>query len=212
MGLHLYFLRHGETVFSKSGNYSGSLDPELTAQGQQMAADFAQAYQALPWTAVFCSPMRRTMATATPLAQAVGLELQLRDGLKEIHYGVWEGQTPAWVKQNHLEDYIHWMTEPAWNAPTGGETAVQIANRAMAVIAEIEANYTEGNVLVVSHKATLRIILCSLLGIDLGRFRDRISILVASVSLVRFTQYGPRLELMGDRSHLNPELRALAGT
>jgi probable phosphoglycerate mutase len=82
----------------------------------------------------------------------------------------------------------------------------------MPVIAEIEAKYPEGHVLVVSHKATLRIILCSLLGIDLGRYRDRINVLVASVSLVRFTQYGPLLELMGDRSHLSPELRARRGT
>ncbi|MEN9216899.1 MAG: histidine phosphatase family protein [Gloeomargarita sp. HHBFW_bins_162] len=212
MGLHLYFLRHGETTFSKTGGYCGTLDPELTPVGQQMAAEFAQSYCHLPWTAIFCSPMRRTIATAQPLAEKVGLELHLRDGLKELDYGVWEGQTPEWVKTHHLDDYIHWMTEPAWNAPTGGETAVQIANRAMAVIAEIEAKYTEGNVLVVSHKATLRIILCSLLGIDLGRYRDRINVLVASVSLVRFTQYGPLLELMGDRSHLNPELRALPGT
>lgn len=212
MGLHLYFLRHGETTFSKTGGYCGHLDPELTPEGQQMAAEFAHAYQHLPWTAVFCSPMRRTQATAHPLAQAAGLELQLRDGLKESHFGVWEGQTPEWVKTHHLDDYIHWMTEPAWNAPTGGETAVQVANRAMPIIAEIEAQYTEGNVLVVSHKATLRIILCSLLGIDLGRYRDRLNVLVASVSLVRFTQYGPLLQLMGDRSHLNPDLRALPGT
>jgi broad specificity phosphatase PhoE len=212
MGLHLYFLRHGETTFSQTGGYCGHLDPELTAEGQQMAVEFAQAYQHLPWQAVFASPMRRAVATAEPLANAVGLSLQLRDGLKEGYYGVWEGQTPEWVKQHHLEDYIRWMTEPAWNSPTGGETAVQIATRAMAVMAEIEANYTEGPVLVVSHKATLRIILCSLLGIDLGRYRDRINVLVASVSLVRFTQYGPLLEFMGDRNHLNPELRSRPGT
>jgi len=212
MGLHLYLLRHGETTFSKTGGYCGALDPELTPEGQQMAVEFAQAYQHVPWTAIFSSPMQRAVATAEPLAQAVGLSVQLRDGLKEGHYGAWEGQTPEWVKQHYLEDYIHWMTEPAWNSPTGGETAVQIASRAMPVIAEIEAKYPEGHVLVVSHKATLRIILCSLLGIDLGRYRDRINVLVASVSLVRFTQYGPLLELMGDRSHLSPELRARRGT
>ncbi|WP_448379664.1 histidine phosphatase family protein [Gloeomargarita sp.] len=212
MALHLYLLRHGETTFSQTGGYCGHLDPELTPEGQQMAMEFAQAYRHLPWQAVFTSPMRRAVATAEPLAQAVGLPVQVRDGLKEGYYGLWEGQTPEWVKQHYLEDYIRWMTEPAWNSPTGGETAVQIATRAMAVIAEIEANYTEGPVLVVSHKATLRIILCSLLGIDLGRYRDRINVLVASVSLVRFTQYGPLLELMGDRSHLSPALRARPGT
>ncbi|MEN9249016.1 MAG: histidine phosphatase family protein [Gloeomargarita sp. GXS_bins_116] len=213
MGLHLYLLRHGETTFSQTGSYCGQLDPDLTPAGQQMAVEFAQAYRQVPWRAIFSSPLRRTVATAKPLAEAVGLGIELRDGLREAHYGAWEGQTPDWVKAHYLEDYIRWMTDPAWNAPTGGgETAVQVANRALPVIAEIEATYPEGHVLVVSHKATLRIILCSLLGIDLGRYRDRINVLVASVSVIRFTQYGPLLERMGDRSHLSPELRSLPGT
>ncbi len=51
--------------------------------------------------------------------------------------------------------------------------AVQIASRASLVIAEIQEKYKDGNVVVVSHQATIRIILCSLLGIDLGRYCDR---------------------------------------
>lgn len=211
MSLKLYLLRHGETTFSQAGGYCGSLDPELTSDGLAMAKDFAAAYQDFPWTAIYASPMTRTQATAAPLAAATGLTVNLRDGLKEIAYGEWEGQTPEWVQEHDLKAYMRWLTEPAWNAPTGGETAVQIASRANLVIAEIEAQHPDGSVLVVSHKATLRIILCSLLGIDLGRFRDRIAMPVASVSCVRFGSHGPLLELLGDRSHLRPELRNRAG-
>jgi probable phosphoglycerate mutase len=89
---------------------------------------------------------------------------------------------------------------------------VQIASRASLVISEIEEKYTTGNVLVVSHKATIRIILCSLLGIDLGRYRDRINALAASVSIVKFDVHGPLLEVLGDRYHLNEDLRSLPGT
>ena len=99
--------------------------------------------------------MKRTIATAKPLCDAVGIDMQLREGLKEIRYGEWEDKTADFVKQHYEEDYIRWMTEPAWNPPTGGETAVQIASRASLVIAEIEEKYTNGNVLVVSHKATI---------------------------------------------------------
>jgi probable phosphoglycerate mutase len=80
------------------------------------------------------------------------------------------------------------------------------------VIAEIQAKYSTGNILVVSHKATLRIILCSLLGIDLGRYRDRVGFLAASLSIVKLDQHGPLLEVLGDRSHLNERLRARTGT
>ncbi|MDA0268692.1 MAG: histidine phosphatase family protein [Cyanobacteria bacterium] len=212
MSLNLYLLRHGETTHSQTGGYCGALDPELTPAGLQMAQAFADAYQDLPWTAVFASPMKRTIATAQPLCNATGITPQLRDGLKELHYGEWEDRTPANVQQCYPDDYGQWLTEPAWNPPTGGETAVQVASRASLAIAEIEEICTEGNVLVVSHKATIRIILCSLLGIDLGRYRDRIEMPVAAVSLVEFGRYGPLLKRMGDRAHLPEALRNRAGS
>lgn len=177
-----------------------------------MAEAFAAAYRQLPWTAAFVSPMRRTIQTAKPLCAAVGLDMQLREGLKEIQYGQWEGKTAESVRQEYGDDYIRWLTEPAWNPPTGGETAVEIASRAALVVAEIQQQCQAGNVLVVSHKATIRIILCSLLGIDLGRYRDRIDMPVASVSVVKFDVHGPLLECLGDRHHLPATLRNRPGT
>ena len=159
MSLKLYLLRHGETTYSRTGGYCGALDPELTSIGVQMAKAFADAYCTIPWSAVFVSPMKRTIATAKPLCDAVGIEMQLRDGLKEIKYGEWEGQTVEFVKQNYSTEYVHWLTEPAWNCATGGETAVEVASRASLVVAEIQQKYPSGNVLVVSHKATIRLIL-----------------------------------------------------
>jgi probable phosphoglycerate mutase len=212
MSLNLYLIRHGETTYSRSGGYCGELDPELTSEGIQMAKAFADAYYKLPWQAVYVSPMKRTIATAKLLCDRVGIEMQLRDGLKEIRYGEWEGQTAEYVQQHYPEDYVNWLTEPAWNAPKGGETAVQIASRASLVIAEIEEKYKDGNVLVVSHKATIRIILCSLLGVDLGRYRDRIDMPAASISIVRFDKYGPMLKQLGDRSYMDEDLRSLPGT
>ncbi|MEG4211105.1 histidine phosphatase family protein [Microcoleus sp. S13_B4] len=213
MSLKIYFVRHGETTYSKAGSFCGHIDPELTPEGSQMAEQFGAAYAKLLWNAVYVSPMKRTIATAKPLCDAVGIEMQLRDGLKEIKYGEWEGKTVEEVKKDYEEDYINWLTEPAWNAPTnGGETSVEIASRSSLVIAEIQEKYKSGNVLVVSHKATIRIILCSLLGIDLGRYRYRIGALAASVSIVKFDVRGPLLEVLGDRSYMDETLRNLPGT
>lgn len=212
MPLDLYLLRHGETVASQTGGYCGDLDLPLTPAGEAMAVAFAERYQSLPWQAVFVSPLQRAIATARPLCQATGLAMQERSGLREIQYGQWEGQTTDQVKTHFAEDYVRWLTEPAWNPPTGGETSVQIASRAALVLAEIEQTYSSGNVLVVSHKATLRIMLCSLLGIDLGRYRDRLELPVASLSLVRFDVHGPLLVKHGDRSHLPAALANRQGT
>jgi broad specificity phosphatase PhoE len=212
LSLKLYFLRHGETMYSETGAYCGELDAELTTEGHQMAEAFAEGYRSMPWTAAYVSPMKRTIATAKPLCDAVGLEMQLRDGLKEIRYGKWEDKTVDFVKQHHWDDYIRWLAEPAWNPPTGGETSVEISSRASIVIAEIQAKYVTGNVLVVSHKATIRILLCELLGIDLGRYRDRIDMPAGAVTIIKFDIHGPMLQALGDRSYMSEDLRSRAGT
>ena len=212
MSLKLYLLRHGETAYSKTGGYCGELDAALTSEGVQMAQEFAEAYRSLPWKAVFVSPMKRTVATAKPLCDALSIAMQLRDGLKEIRYGKWEDQTVEDVKQHYLDDYLRWLAEPAWNPPTGGETAVEISSRSALVIREIQERYADGNVLIVSHKATIRIILCSLLGIDLGRYRDRLDAPAGSICVVKFDVHGPLLQVVGERSYMDQHLRSLPGT
>ncbi|NJO93788.1 MAG: histidine phosphatase family protein [Hydrococcus sp. RM1_1_31] len=212
MSLKLYFLRHGETESSRTGTYCGSLDVDLTIEGYQMAEDFATAYKTFNWTAVFASPMHRTIVTAKPLCDAIGIDIQLRNGLKEIAYGKWEGKTPEEVNRDFHDEYVSWLADPGWNAPTGGEKGVDIARRSSQVIEEIEQSCYSGNVLVVSHKATIRIMMCELLGIDIGRFRDRIGMPVASVSIVELAERGPLLQIMGDRCHLRKELRDRVGS
>lgn len=213
MSLTLYFLRHGQTVLSREDNFCGSgLDPELTAEGLEMAQAFTSVYRAKPWRAIYSSSLRRSIATAQPLCDALGMPPQVRTDLNEIGYGKWEGQTKAKVEREYHDDYVSWLADPAWHAPTGGELAITVARRSLQVIDEIKQQFTDGDVLVVSHKATIRIILCSLLGMDVGRFRYRLGCPVSSVNVVEFSLEGPLLHSLADRSHLSESLRALPGT
>jgi broad specificity phosphatase PhoE len=213
VSLKLYLLRHGQTAFSRDNAFCGAgLNPDLTAEGQAMAECFAKAYQTITWSAVYVSPLRRTIATATPLCECVGAKMDLRDDLMEIRYGKWEGKSIPEVNKEFHDDYVRWSADPAWNGPTEGEPSVVIARRALSVVEEIRNRFDNGNVLIVSHKATIRIILCSLLGIDVGRFRYRLACPTASVSLIEFTHEGPLLHTLADRAHLDPHLRSSIGT
>jgi probable phosphoglycerate mutase len=213
MTLTLYFLRHGQTPMSRKDVFCGSgLNPELTPEGTEMAKAFANAYRSKSWNAIYSSSLLRTIATARPLCEALGLEVEVRDDLKEIGYGEWEGKTKEAVDVEYHDDYLQWLADPAWNAPTGGELAVAIERRALRVIEEIKGRFSTGNVLLVSHKATIRILLCGLLGIDVGRFRYRLSCPVGSVSIVEFGESGPLMKVLADRSHLSEHLRGLPGT
>src|ERR1700687_1825283 len=121
------------------------------------------------------------------------MRLEARDERQEMAYGKWEGLSKEAVAQKYKDDYVDWLADPARNAPTGGDLATAVAARGLRVISEIRERFVEGNVLVVSHKATIRILLCSLLGIDLGRFRYRLACPVGSISMVEFTPEGPLL-------------------
>lgn len=213
MTLHLHLLRHGQTELSRADSFCGSgLDPELTPEGLQMAQAFASTYHSKSWRAVYSSSLRRSITTAQPLCEALGIASQVRADLNEIGYGKWEGQTRATVDRDFHDDYVSWLADPAWHAPTGGELAVAVAARSLRVIDEIKQEFSEGNILIVSHKATIRIVLCSLLGIDVGRFRYRLACPVGSLSVVEFSSAGPLMHSLADRSHLNESLRALPGT
>jgi len=213
MSLTLYFLRHGQTALSRDDVFCGSgLDPELTSEGLEMAHAFARAYSKAEWHAVYSSVLRRSITTAQPLCDALGINPQVRPELNEIAYGRWEGLTKEQVSKEFQDDYTNWLADPGRHAPTDGEPAVLVAQRGLQVIEQIQNQVSSGNVLIVSHKATLRIILCSLLGIDVGLFRYRLACPVGSVSIVEFTSTGPMLKALADRSHLTEELRSLRGT
>lgn len=211
--LRIHFLRHGQTAQSKANMFCGSgLNPDLTPDGLEMAECVARAHAKTPFKTIYSSPLIRTVSTAKTVAASHRLEPKLIDDLREIGYGDWEGKTADAVNQEFHDDYIRWMADPAWCPPTNGETATAIAARGIRVVDQIRHEVSCGEVLVVSHKATIRIILCSLLGIDVGRFRFRLDCPVCSVSVVDFTAQGPWLRILADRSHLTQRLRDLPGT
>ena len=213
MSLNLTFLRHGQTGSSRDNVFCGSgLNPDLTPEGAQMARQFADFYGDLSWQAIYASSLARAQQTAQPISEKTGLEIQTRDGLREIAYGAWEGQTVAQVDAQYHDEHIKWTADPAWNAPTNGETAIVIARRGLQVVEEIREKYGDGNVLIVSHKATIRIILCALLGIDVGRYRFRLACPVGSISAVDFDEHGPLMKTLANREHLDKRLRELPGT
>lgn len=212
--LRLHLLRHGQTNASRGNLFCGRrLDPPLTDEGLAMAASFATAYRDRRWAGIYSSPLGRAVTTAQPLADAVGLPIQTRDGFAEIDYGAWDGLTDREVADRFPLEYARWSADPAWNPPPGGETAVALAQRVTRELEAIErAHHDGGNVLIVAHKATIRVAICTLLGVDVGRFRYRFDCPACSVTIIEFREHGPFACAIADRSHLDARQRALEGT
>jgi alpha-ribazole phosphatase len=210
--LELYFIRHGQTELSRENRFCGSIDPPLSELGVRMAEAFGQAYAHHAWAAVYSSPMLRTKRTAEALTSRVTIPTTFDDGLREVAYGEWEGLRHEDVKERWPEAYEHWARDPASRGTPGGETAFQVAARAVPVIERIREKHEHGRVLVVSHKATIRILACSLLGLDVRLFRDRIAQPVAAITRFNIGERGPLLVQLGDVAHLPPDLREAEGT
>ncbi|MEO7521202.1 MAG: histidine phosphatase family protein [Gemmatimonas sp.] len=213
MSVRLHFLRHGQTPSSRDNVFCGAgLDPELTPDGVEMASAFASTYRDRTWKAIYSGPLRRTLSTAVTIAHATTIPVTVRAGLVEIAYGLWEGRSTEEVDRDFHDEYVRWTADPAWNAPTGGETAIALAQRMLHVVEEITMQHEQGDVLVVSHKASIRAVVCALIGVDVGRFRYRLGCPVGSLTVVEFGAHGPLAASVADRSHLDARLRSLPGT
>jgi probable phosphoglycerate mutase len=210
--LSLWCVRHGQTDFSRRNTFCGSIDPPLSQVGRAMAEALAARFSDEKWSAIYSSPMARTRQTAEPLARRAGIEPTIDPDLREIDYGAWEGREEDEVERSEGDAFHAWAKDPGWNPPPGGESAYQIAARVTAAVGRIRARHSDGKVLIVSHKATLRVLACTLLGIDPNLFRARIAQPVASVTVWDFKKSGPLLARLGDVSHLPPELQAAEGT
>jgi alpha-ribazole phosphatase len=210
--LELYLLRHGQTDFSRENRFCGAIDPPLNEVGMRMADAFGVAYARVPWTAIYASPRLRARQTAEALAHRVNVPIQIDDGLAEIEYGEWEGMRHEEVQSKFPDAYAYWSADVASRGTPGGETAFAVAARAAPVLERVRSRHREGRVLLVSHKATIRILVCALLGMDVRLFRDRLAQGVAAVTKFEMKKWGAQLVQLGDLSHLPPELRDLEGT
>jgi probable phosphoglycerate mutase len=200
--LTLHMIRHGDTTQSSEGVFCGDLDPPLTDKGKMQAEKAAAAIAKLGVSAVYGSPKLRARQTAEPILKALGLQATYEDGLREIGYGTWEGRKESEIKTTEPEAYAAWAADPALASPPGGESAFAIAARALPVILRARKEHPTGSVLFVSHKATIRVIACSLLGLPLGRFRDRVACPTASITSFEFGDRGQMLIRIGDTHHL----------
>ena len=208
----IYLVRHGQTDGSREGRYCGAIDIPLNATGLAMAEALASFYAGEPWAAIYASPLQRARQTAEPLCKRTGLPLQVEAGLREIEYGEWEGVLPEEARARDPKLFADWEADPGDVAPPGGESGRQIAARAVAALEHIRARHPDGQVLAVAHKATIRVLVCALMGIDVSLFRARIAQPVGCVTVVEFKKSGPMLKKLGDNCHLPPELRKEEGT
>jgi len=208
----LFLVRHGATKLTAEDRFSGSVGVDLSDEGRQQAAFLADRLAHEKIAALYASPLSRTLETASIIGRPHQLTPVERDGLREISHGRWEGLTRHEVETRYPDEYAAWESDPFTFAPEAGESGVAVLARALPVIRDIVVRHAGQNVIVVSHKATLRLLLSSLLGFDARGYRDRLDQSPACLNVIDFkSPVRARLMLFNDISHYQDQPRRAAG-
>ena len=201
-GTRVFMVRHGATVLSAEDRFAGATNVELSDEGREQTRRLAQRLSREKIAAVYTSPLGRTLETAHILAAPHKLNVQVRDGLREIDHGRWETLTRREVEEKFPEEAAEWEKDPYTFAPLGGESGLAVTARALPALIELVRNHPGDAILIVSHKATIRLLLSLLLGFDPRRYRDNLDQKPAALNIVDFRDPSrARLTLFNDTSH-----------
>lgn len=184
MTLRLFFMRHGETDWSLSGQHSGRADIALTANGEDEARQLGERLRVFTFDHVLSSPLQRAWRTC----ELAGLsrDATVEQDLIEWDDGDYEGRT---------SDEIH-STRPDWNVfrdgCPGGEMPDEISARADRLIERLTK--LDGNVALFSHSHFGRVLAARWIGLAVPH-AESLLLTTASLSILGYQHDRPAIAL-----------------
>ena len=151
----ILLVRHGETLWNQQGRMQGQHDSPLTATGLHQARQLARRLARTTFAALYSSDLGRAHQTARCIADETGHEIVAEQGLRERHFGIFEGLTNAEIKTRYPEDYELFAKRDPQYVMSGGESAAQFMARVVSTLDRIAAEHSGGTIVVVSHGLVL---------------------------------------------------------
>ncbi|WP_311342880.1 bifunctional RNase H/acid phosphatase [Corynebacterium riegelii] len=178
-------LRHGQTEHSAQRRYSGSSDPELTDIGREQAKRAADTIAAMgKIDVIVSSPQTRARQTAEYCADALGLDVEIIDGFRELNFGAFEGLTRAEAMERYGEEFGQWEASFS-TSPPEGESTTALHRRVTRARLKVQEAHEGKTVLVVTHMTPIKSVIRQALGASAETFRHMFLDL-ASISVVEF--------------------------
>lgn len=169
-GMRIILVRHGETDWNQQNKYQGQVDISLNENGKLQSEKVAYFLKDVSIDKVFASSLLRAKQTAEMILQHhQGINLELKDGFKEIIHGLWQGKVETEIEQEFPGDLQRWRETPEQFQMPGGESLQQVWQRTIKVyesILDAALNEKLNTVLIVAHGVTNQILLCHILGLS----------------------------------------------
>jgi len=177
-------VRHGESIGNKENRFRGRYDFSLSETGVQQAQALKKELRVVKFTIVFSSPLKRALDTARIISPS-NLKIQIKEEITNISLGSWENQLKSEISKKYPYLWKTWLKEPEDLEFEGMETLKMVQNRAYQFVEKLIDYHTNGDILVVSHRAVLKPLFARMLGIAKNYFW-KIELDPASYSVVEF--------------------------
>lgn len=198
-------VRHGETAWNVDTRLQGQTDISLNATGQQQAGRLARALSHETIDAIVTSDLVRARDTAQAVADHTGLPLTLDEGLRERHFGIFQGHTYAEVERLWPEESVRWRRrEPDFGAE-GGETLQGFYDRCVGAATRLAEAHIGQTLLLVTHGGVLDCLYRAASRVDLNAPRTW-DLANTGINRLLFTPQGFTLVGWGDTHHLDDAL------
>ena len=197
----LLLVRHGDTEGNSAERYWGHTDVKLSASGRRQAELLRQRLAAEKIDAIYASDLERAAVTAQTIAAGHGREVITLPDLREINFGELEGLNFTEVGKQYPEVARLWRERSLSLRYPGGESIQELNNRVSQFRRRLEKHNAGETVLIVAHSATLRLLMCQLLGLPPQHWwQFRLDL--ASLTVVGTYPGGAILNLLNDICHL----------
>lgn len=175
-GPRLLLVRHGETEWNRQGRFQGQIDVPLNDNGRVQAAQAAEFLKPVQIDFAISSSMARPKETGEIiLKHHLNVTLELRDDLREISHGLWEGKLESEIEAGYPGLLEQWQSHPETVQMPEGENLQQVWDRAIAgwdeIVKSAETRSSEPcTIMVVAHDAINKAILCYIAGLGAESF------------------------------------------
>lgn len=184
----------------EDGRYFGHSDIPLSHEGIEQSVKLKSRLSSEKVTAIYSSDLSRARKTAEIISPPHNLKVSLNPDLRELNFGLLEGKSFAEIQKLYLSESRRWFSNPDFSWPEG-ESLKDMEKRVKSFLGLLNADRTDKNVIIVSHKGALRVLICLLIGLKLKDYW-KMSIDPASLTIVDTYQDEAVLHLLNDTSHL----------
>jgi broad specificity phosphatase PhoE len=194
-------VRHGQTEWNRVERFRGRADLSLDETGRRQAEAAALRLKGEKIAAIYSSPLKRTIETASILARQLKLPVQPFEGLLDIDFGSWQGLSPEEAAQQDSQLYKKWLEHPDEVSFPNGESLDIVRQRVVSGVEDVASKHHDQTVVLVSHKVVCQVLMCAMIGLDNSHFWQ-VRQDVNAINIFELRDGAPLVMLVNDTCHL----------